>query len=76
MLPQFFPEIASSTFTPQSTLKPSSDHETKLCVFCFALRWVPQRGDHLPVEAQLGGGGGHPLLEALPVRLHRTQKHN
>lgn len=76
MLLQFFPEIESSIFTPQSTLNPSSDYETKHSVFSIAIRWLPQRRDHLPVEAQLGGGGGHPLLEALPVRLYRTKKYN
>lgn len=28
------------------------------------------------MEAQLGGGGGHQVLEALPVLLYRIKKYN
>jgi len=27
--------------------------------FPLQYRWLPKRRDHLPMEAQLSGGGGH-----------------
>lgn len=39
-------------------------------------RWIPARRDRVQVEADLRGDVGPEILEAVPVRLHGTEKHH